>query len=276
LRPAAPRVKVPFENRAGGIGGLLARSVYDGSGGWTNHAYYHADGNGNITYMEDTSESRVATYRYDPFGNLVSSSGSLASANLHRFSSKLFHVQSGMYYYGFRFYDPNLQRWINRDPVGERGGINLYRAVRNAPTRYIDVFGLRPIIVPGAPRGFPQTVCLALAKLGDTTRGKQLLDETAKADVLIAASDKNSGGGKEIEIDRNFSFVPRDDDGTIYPSEAPNSGDLLVGLAIVLGHEIGHALLDMWDPENVSLNENPVRDGLGVPSRTTYHGEPVP
>jgi filamentous hemagglutinin len=47
-----------------------------------------------------------------------------------------------LYYYGYRFYDPNYQRWINQDPIGENGGINLYRAFGNAPTLLIDAFGL--------------------------------------------------------------------------------------------------------------------------------------
>src|SRR5207247_9383926 len=67
---------------AGGIGGLLARSVYDGSGGWTNHACYYADAGGNITSMLDANQSVVASYRYDPYGNLISSSVSLACANI--------------------------------------------------------------------------------------------------------------------------------------------------------------------------------------------------
>jgi RHS repeat-associated protein len=102
---------------AGGIGGLLARSHGYSSGNWTNHNFYQADGNGNITFMINGSQAMVARYRYDPFGNLISQSGSLANANVYRFSSKEIHVASGMYYYGFRFYDPNLQRWIDRDPI---------------------------------------------------------------------------------------------------------------------------------------------------------------
>src|SRR5207247_11055628 len=57
---------------AGGIGGLLARTDGYSSGTWANHNYYHADGNGNITYMVNSSQSMVATYRYDPFGNPIS------------------------------------------------------------------------------------------------------------------------------------------------------------------------------------------------------------
>jgi RHS repeat-associated protein len=127
---------------AGGIGGLLARSDGYSSGNWTSHNYYHADGNGNITYLENSSQGLAASYRYDPFGNTISSSGSLAAANLYRFSSKECHVNSGMYYYLYRFYDPNLQRWINRDPVMERGGLNLFGFSANSPISVLDPVGL--------------------------------------------------------------------------------------------------------------------------------------
>jgi RHS repeat-associated protein len=127
---------------AGGIGGLLARSSGYSSGAWTSHAYYHADGNGNIDCLIDGSQSTVATYRYDPFGNTVSQSGTLADANVYRFSSKEVHTNSEMYYYGYRFYDPVFQRWINRDPIGLAGGINLYQFSGNDPVDNNDPFGL--------------------------------------------------------------------------------------------------------------------------------------
>jgi RHS repeat-associated protein len=123
---------------AGGIGGLLARTDANGS------AYYHTDGNGNVMAMVNGSGSLVAKYLYDSFGNLIAKSGSLADANTYRFSSKELDVRSGLYYYGFRFYDPNLQRWPNPDPLGEKGGINLYRFNYNSPLYYIDPDGLTP------------------------------------------------------------------------------------------------------------------------------------
>ena len=106
---------------AGGIGGLLARSSGYSSGNWTSHAYYHADGNGNITCLINASQSVVASYRYDPYGNTLSQSGTLAVANVYRFSSKEVHTNSLMYYFGYRFYDPGLQRWPNRDPLADYG-----------------------------------------------------------------------------------------------------------------------------------------------------------
>jgi RHS repeat-associated protein len=127
---------------AGGIGGLLARSSGYSSGNWSTNNVYQADGNGNITFMLNSSQTMVASYRYDSFGNKFSSSGSLAAVNTYRFSSKEIHVNSGMYYYGYRFYDPSLQRWLNRDPIEENGGVNLYGYVENEPVHHVDPLGL--------------------------------------------------------------------------------------------------------------------------------------
>ena len=193
---------------AGGIGGLLARSTgYPYSGNWTNHNFYFADGNGNITYMINSSQTMVASYRYDPFGNTISSSGGLSGANVYRFSSKEIHVNSGMYYYGYRFYDPNFQRWINRDPIGELGGLNLYGYVGNNPISYVDPFGLDKIVVyrggiPIVLDSGASTPQRTLPQLNQDVFSKQLpkeseimLQEYAKAYALMAASE---AGGQAL------------------------------------------------------------------------------
>jgi len=129
---------------AGGIGGLLARTDNGQPAGGSSfaHAYYHADGNGNVTCLIYSNQMVAAKYLYDPFGNTLSMSGLLASANKYRFSSKEWNDNAGLYYYLYRFYDPNLQRWPNRDPMGELGGLNLYGFVLNNPVGYSDPFGL--------------------------------------------------------------------------------------------------------------------------------------
>jgi RHS repeat-associated protein len=104
--------------------------------------FYHADGNGNITALTDTNANIVARCEYDAFGRLIAQSGSLAAANVYRFSSKEYDSVTGLYYFGYRFYDPTLQRWLNRDPIQEAGGINLYGFVGNNPINRIDPYGL--------------------------------------------------------------------------------------------------------------------------------------
>jgi len=101
---------------AGGIGGLLMRTDHTSS---SPHTYYHSDGNGNVTALVNSGQALAAKYWYDPFGKTIAQNGPLADANVYRFSSKEYHANSGLYGFGRRFYDPNLQRWLNRDPLAE-------------------------------------------------------------------------------------------------------------------------------------------------------------
>jgi hypothetical protein len=54
------------------------------------------------------------------------------------------------------FYDPGAQRWINRDPIAEQGGVNLTGFVFNAPLNLVDLFGLEIVVVPPGWQGPPK------------------------------------------------------------------------------------------------------------------------
>jgi len=56
---------------------------------------------------------------------------------------------TGLSYYGYRYYDPVTGRWPSRDPIDERGGINLYGFVGNSGVNYVDRLGLNIVIVSG-------------------------------------------------------------------------------------------------------------------------------
>ena len=88
----------------------------------------------------------LAHYEYDPFGNTIHKSGSYADENKYRFSTKPIDEATGLYYYGYRFYDPVTGRWISKDPSGESGGDNLFGFVGNSPISIIDYLGLNPSI----------------------------------------------------------------------------------------------------------------------------------
>jgi RHS repeat-associated protein len=132
---------------AGGIGGLLARTDNSrlNTADPLAEAYYHADGNGNITCLVYTNQDVGARYSYDAFGNTLSASGPLAGVNLYQFSSKELHPNSGISYYLYRFYDAGLQRWLNRDPIEEEGGRNLYTFEGNDSINRLDSFGLAAV-----------------------------------------------------------------------------------------------------------------------------------
>jgi len=131
---------------AGGVGGLLAvhrDPGLDGGGArtWGEHFYPAYDGNGNIGQYLDELGAIEASYEYDPFGRVIESSGS-HTAFRYRFSTKPYDRETGWLYYGFRYYDPVTGRWPSRDPIGERGGLNLYGFVGNDGVRAWDVLGL--------------------------------------------------------------------------------------------------------------------------------------
>ena len=136
---------------AGGVGGLLSVTKHEAQS--TTHFYPIYDGNGNVEAYIDSNGSPAAIYQYDAFGNVLSGGGKgdvLDQAKFsHRFSTKYQEYETGLLYYGYRYYHAALGRWINRDPIEERGGLNLYGFVGNSSLLNFDVVGLQGF--PGVP-----------------------------------------------------------------------------------------------------------------------------
>ena len=126
--------------KTGGVGGVLATVTS------TVKGYYFYDGNGNVVDVLNGSHAIIAHYAYDPFGNKVSESGSYA-AQPYQWSTKEFDAVSGLVYYLYRFYNPSLGRWLSRDPIEEKGGVNLYGFVGNVAVDKWDYLGLDFIAV---------------------------------------------------------------------------------------------------------------------------------
>lgn len=129
---------------AGGVGGLLAVNEFTiQNSTFTIQGFYPAyDGNGNISEYLDSTGTTVAHYEYDSFGNTTVSGGSKASDFEHKFSTKPQDAETGLYYYGYRYYDPVTGRWPSRDPIEEMGGVNLYGFVNNNVVIGWDFLGL--------------------------------------------------------------------------------------------------------------------------------------
>ena len=124
---------------AGGVGGLLS-VILPGETPLETFAVY--DANGNVTEYVNASGTTVAHYEYDPFGGISRQTGALADEFPHRFSTKYLDSETGLVYYGYRYYSPALGRWLSRDPIGEHGGINLYGMIQNSPVCNYDPVGL--------------------------------------------------------------------------------------------------------------------------------------
>ncbi len=121
---------------AGTIGGILAGN-FNGA-----MAFYAYDANGNVTDLVGTNGAFLAQYQFDPYGNTISKTGALADVNPFRFSTKYLDSETGLMYYGHRFYNPEIGRFPSRDPIAELGGANLYAGMLNDPINAADPVGL--------------------------------------------------------------------------------------------------------------------------------------
>lgn len=95
------------------------------------------DSVGNIIAIIAPDGTLAESYNIDAFGRETSSTN---PSNPWRFASK--RSEEGLFFFGLRFYDPELGRWLTPDPSGFTDGPNLYAYVLNNPTNRLDVFGL--------------------------------------------------------------------------------------------------------------------------------------
>lgn len=119
---------------AGGIGGLLFQKRDNA------YSYYNYDAQGNVTSITDEMKNTVALYEYSAYGRLLTRAGSLANDLLY--STKPYHAKSGLYYFGFRWYDPATGRWMTRDPLRVLDGFNVYAYLGSDPAGSTDPYGL--------------------------------------------------------------------------------------------------------------------------------------
>jgi RHS repeat-associated protein len=124
---------------AGTIGGILSANF--ASSNVSHLAFYAYDANGNVTDLVGTNGEFLAQYQFDPYGNTISKTGALADVNPFRFSTKYSDQETGLLYYGHRYYQPESGRWISRDPIAEKGGFNILAFCANSPAYRVDPFG---------------------------------------------------------------------------------------------------------------------------------------
>ena len=159
---------------AGGVGGLLYLKI--------NGAIYVPwyDAYGNVMGYWDAQGNVVAEYTYDAFGKLIASSGPMADVFSIRYSTKYFDPETGFYYYGYRFYSPELMRWITRDPIGEKGGVNLYAMCGNNAVEMHDSLGLKWNIL----RSGKKFACAIADSDSDTFQGLATIVELDSSDYM--------------------------------------------------------------------------------------------
>ena len=117
--------------------------------GTESYYYYVYNAQGDVIGIIDSSGSTVVEYTYDAWGNILSTTGSLATtlgtANPIRYRGYYYDAETGLYYVSSRYYDPETCRFINADsqlnPKDGMLGYNMFAYCNNNPVMYSDPSG---------------------------------------------------------------------------------------------------------------------------------------
>ena len=109
--------------------------------GTTTVAYYTYDATSNSTASRSVSPSASNTYTKTQDARLPAQPlRGVATTTQHTFTPEPTQY-TALYYYGYRYYSSELGRWVSRDPIGERGGVNTVSFVGNRPIYIVDLLG---------------------------------------------------------------------------------------------------------------------------------------
>ncbi|ENB4892855.1 RHS element core protein [Escherichia albertii] len=237
---------------------------------------YHCDHRGLPLALISNEGATEWRGEYDEWGNQLNEENLQQLYQPYRLPGQQYDDESGLCYNRHRYYDPLQGRYITQDPIGLDGGLNTYSYPLN-PINEIDPLGLKVIVV-ASDSNAANLLQEAYAQLNTTKRGQEITKplEDSKDIYKIYTIHRDAfycpAGTTDVSCQGKEKAV------FIEPNECvklPTAQGLEVtSLAVELGHELGHAHgvhddgVDRMN--NVKLNENPIRAGLGENLRTAY------
>jgi RHS repeat-associated protein len=217
--------------------------------------YYLYDQLGSVIGLTNGAGTVVATYRYDPWGNLMSSTGSIE--NPFRFTGREWDAETGLYFYRTRYYDPEVGRFIQRDKIGLAGGWNFYTYAADNPLRWIDPDGLRFLSLTPSQRA-------AIDNLKKNTVIGPLVENLENSrDILITIREQGSlpEGGESTHVQHRQGALCT----PLIRYNLRDAQNLLkkrfgldTTLENVLAHELGHIHYGHFTPYS---QQNPAANG---------------
>ncbi len=147
--------------------------------------YFHTDQIGTPLEMTDAEGQIVWQAKYRAWGAVEKLVVNEVEQNL-RFQGQYFDVETGLHYNTFRYYDPEIGRFITQDPIGLAGGVNLYQYAPN-PIRWTDALGWACELFRGVSANHPA--------IDDAKRG---VARPGKIDSDISPASHNGGDVSDI------------------------------------------------------------------------------
>jgi len=184
------------------------------SGGNT---FYNTDAVGTVTSLTNAAGSLVQSYSFDAFGKATATNGSVV--NPFQFTAREFDSETNLEFMRARYYDVSSGRFLNEDPVGFIGGINLYEYAGNDPANYIDPTGLSPTSTLTLPSAAEVDAFLARLE-------QQLANEAAAGVEALEAVGSGVAKGVNvlgIVLTPTATAGPQDDDTRYVPNASSDT-----------------------------------------------------
>ena len=214
-----------------------------------------SDALGSTLALTDPAGSVLARYTYEPFGT-TTVTGSAFSP--YQYTGRE-NDDTGLYYYRARYYNPVLQRFISEDPIGFRGGINVYSYVGNNPAGSRDPLGL------WSPEAHDQIFDLALGDCAapsdiDALKGaSRAFDKQTQAEEFSNLhSMLKAGQSLEDFFSARSGFI----DGFLHAAQSQQLAGNHAG-ALRLAAPPMHTISDSFSPLHTGPNGDPYTWGCG-------------
>jgi len=153
--------------------------------------YYHFNGLGSVVALSDSNGDTVQTYEYSVYGQVAAEDPEFLT-NPYMFTGRRFDIETGLYYYHARYYNPHIGRFMQTDPVGYGAGMNLYAYCGNGPLNFVDPSGLYSVKVK-----IPLQTIWHGSSMGAIIKGKYVTEENDpqhKKDVQSFFDESNFFG----------------------------------------------------------------------------------
>ncbi|MFV3383806.1 RHS repeat domain-containing protein, partial [Pseudomonas sp. NY15354] len=185
--------------------------------------YFHTDQIGSPLELTDSEGQIVWQATYRSWGSIEQLAVDEIEQNL-RFQGQYFDGETGLHYNTFRYYDPEMGRFVTQDPIGLQGGYNLYAYAPNALI-WIDPFGL----------------CKSAAS-GDKGRAKAMHDLERNGFKVVAEEVTMKVNGSRVRAD----FVAKDAQGNLHVFEVKH------GTGSLTKNQKAAGVFDMSNPANTT------------------------
>ncbi|AFY39932.1 RHS repeat-associated core domain protein [[Leptolyngbya] sp. PCC 7376] len=171
--------------------------------------YYDSDAIGSIVGLSDSTGGYVNKYSYLPFGRTLSTTEAIANSFEYVGQFGVMHESNSISFMRARFYSFDDGRFINLDPVGINGGVNLYAYTSNNPILFTDPLGLRACI---------------------SSDQRLVMQSTGAGLTAVAGAAIGAGIGGLVGAGIGFA---------INPALSPIGGGLGIGIGGIIGGGVG-------------------------------------